>query len=482
MISVILYGRNDTHGYNLHKRAAISLNTLAEVLDEGDEILFSDYNTPDDLVTFPEAIADTLTPRCKKLLRILRIRPSIHNKLFREKTDLVAVEAASRNAAIRRMNPKNTWVLCTNTDMVFAPRAPYKSLSAIAAKLAPGFYELPRYELPDLLWESLDRFDARGNIEKLKDWGTRFHINEIVRRPKEILFDAPGDFQLFPREVARAIHGFDESHLLGWHLDSNIAKRLNLYFGETKSAEKYLEGWHCNHTRSTSVLHKPGRKSNDFSEVFHEVVRADLPLQKDTWGLAGEEIEEIRLEEKSGLVSALEKLLPPAPAKAYDLPHTSFEGLPCPTPHLQAYLTDLLYTFPRGITAGYLGEDEKLFEAFRHVWQTLGFTGDIRRLSHGKILEEEAASCGIFIAAYTPVEENTASERRGDNKRMLAVFEQLLKIEQERLKKDPWSPRKFMVLNGGQREVASLMARFTNAQENPFSTRIRHGYVMLPKG
>ena len=65
MISVILYGRNDAHGYNLHRRAALSLNCLAEVLtDADDEIVFVDYNTPDELPTFVEALADTLTDRC----------------------------------------------------------------------------------------------------------------------------------------------------------------------------------------------------------------------------------------------------------------------------------------------------------------------------------------------------------------------------------------------------------------------------------
>jgi hypothetical protein len=63
MISIVLYGRNDSYGYNLHKRAALSFNCMAELLtDENDEILFVDYNTPDDFPTFPEAIQDTLTP------------------------------------------------------------------------------------------------------------------------------------------------------------------------------------------------------------------------------------------------------------------------------------------------------------------------------------------------------------------------------------------------------------------------------------
>ena len=66
MISIVLYGRNDSYGYNLHKRAALSLNCMAEVLtNPADEILFVDYNTPDDFPTFPEAIQDTLTKRAR---------------------------------------------------------------------------------------------------------------------------------------------------------------------------------------------------------------------------------------------------------------------------------------------------------------------------------------------------------------------------------------------------------------------------------
>src|SRR6476620_3075942 len=99
MISIVLYGRNDSYGYNLHKRAALSLNCMAEVLtDENDEILFVDYNTPDDFPTFPEAICDTLTDRAKRLLRIIRIRPSLHNQLFASRTHLKALEPISRNA------------------------------------------------------------------------------------------------------------------------------------------------------------------------------------------------------------------------------------------------------------------------------------------------------------------------------------------------------------------------------------------------
>src|SRR6185312_11382170 len=122
MLSLILYGRNDSYGYNLHKRAAISLNCMAEVLtDPEDEIVFVDYNTPDDFPTFPEAIQDTLTPRARRLLRILRVRPK-HHQRFKDRTHLVALEPVARNVAVRRSNPDNRWILSTNTDMIFVPR------------------------------------------------------------------------------------------------------------------------------------------------------------------------------------------------------------------------------------------------------------------------------------------------------------------------------------------------------------------------
>src|SRR5579863_2577740 len=156
MISIILYGRNDSYGYNLHKRAALSLNCMAEVLTEPtDEILFVDYNTPDDYPTFPEAIQDTLTKRARKILRILRVRPRIHER-FKSRTRLMALEPIARNVAVRRSSPSNRWILSTNTDMIFIPQRS-SSLSGIARGLAPGFYHAPRIEIPEALWESFDR-------------------------------------------------------------------------------------------------------------------------------------------------------------------------------------------------------------------------------------------------------------------------------------------------------------------------------------
>src|SRR5215467_9423130 len=142
MISIVLYGRNDNYGYNLHKRAALSLNCMAEVLSHADdEILFVDYNTPDDFPTFPEAIADTLTAKAKKHLRILRVRPEVHAR-FAKRTHLSALEPVARNVAVRRSNPANRWILSTNTDMIFVPRKG-QSLSEVARDLPNAHYGIP---------------------------------------------------------------------------------------------------------------------------------------------------------------------------------------------------------------------------------------------------------------------------------------------------------------------------------------------------
>src|ERR1700722_3256218 len=102
MISVVLYGRNDNYGYNLHKRAALSFNCIAEVLTHPeDEIVFVDYNTPDDFPTFPEAIQDTLTDAARLRLRVLRVRPRLH-ELFAHRTHMKAIEPVARNVAVRR--------------------------------------------------------------------------------------------------------------------------------------------------------------------------------------------------------------------------------------------------------------------------------------------------------------------------------------------------------------------------------------------
>ena len=227
MLSIVVYGRNDNHGYNLHKRAAVSINCLAEMLrDPADELIFVDYNSPDDLPTFPEAIRDTLTSRAKVVLRILRVRPELHRR-FQQRTHLSVLEPVARNVGIRASNPANRWILSTNTDIILVPRK-VPRLSELVAELPPGFYHTARFEIPESLWETFDRADPIRTIEDVRALGVLARLNEVVYGSDLILYDGPGDFQLVERSDLFEIDGFDERMILGWHVDSNLAKRLSL--------------------------------------------------------------------------------------------------------------------------------------------------------------------------------------------------------------------------------------------------------------
>jgi hypothetical protein len=379
MISLVVYGRNDSYGYNLHKRAAISLNCMAELLDDpDDEILFVDYNTPDDMPCFVEAILDTLTDRARRLIRVLRARPCVHAR-WRDRTHLQALEPQARNIAVRRSNPRNRWILSTNTDMVFVMRDGSRSLSAAVADLPRGYYGIPRFEMPETLWESLDRKDPQAVIAAFARWGRELHLDEVVHSHKSILYDAPGDFQLVPREDLIAIHGFSEAMLLGWPVDSNLAKRCLLLYGETKSLFHKVAGYHCDHTKVATPMHGHDRRQNDLVEHVSDVRRPDLPQQADTWGAPDAAIEEMRFPpgDETGFAAALAPILGPMAVPFYEAIYTEkgWNQIAYRARHVIPYLADQIATYPRDIDLGYLGMNDTLRALLAETWRALGFTG-----------------------------------------------------------------------------------------------------------
>jgi len=379
MISLVLYGRNDNYGYNLHKRAAISFNCMAEVLDgKDDEILFVDYNTPDDMPSFVESILDTLTDRARRLIRVLRVRPSVHQR-WRDKTHLNALEPIARNIAIRRSNPANKWILSTNTDMVFVLRPGVASLTAAVADLPRGYYGIPRYEMPESLWESLDRKEPGRIIESFGQWGRSLHLDEVVHSHKSILYDAPGDFQLVPRQDMFAIHGFSEAMLRGWHVDSNLAKRCLLLYGETKSLFDRVTGYHCDHTKVVTPMHGHDRQQNDMVEHITNVRAPEIPAQAGDWGVPDEKIDELRFPPGCavGFAGALAPILGPMTVPQYESTYTekSWDQITYYARHALPYLADHLVTLPRDIDLGYAGLNDTMRALLAETWRALGFTG-----------------------------------------------------------------------------------------------------------
>ncbi len=499
MLSVILYGRNDSYGYNLHKRAALSLNTLAAVLDDADdEILFVDYNTPDDYPSFPEAIADTLTQAARARLRVLRVRPAQHAR-YRGLTHLAALEPIARNVALRRCNPANKWVLSTNTDMIFVPRGA-ASLTALVRPLADGYYHAPRYELPETLWESLDRADAAGTIATVAAWGEAFHLNEIVAADNTAYrFDGPGDFQLMLRADLHRIHGFDERMLLGWHVDANIAHRLALLHGQSGVLVDELRGYHCDHTRQVTPAHRPGGVRNDW-RAFVEGVRAAQAPGQPNWGLAGEAVEETRLGGKPRFPEALRAAIGAPMRQPSHLLHgrASRDRIDYDARHVLPFLADALVAYPRDLRLGWFGSRKDLLARFALAWAALGFQQPIQVAAGadwlGPSLPDNAAwspvgAIGQQAQAFVfdfgmplgrPAESNLALGEEAPLAFVAAGLRAMALAEDRHLTCPTAAPRRFIGVNAVHNQWEGLIGSVVGAASAPLATRLRQGLRLPP--
>jgi hypothetical protein len=496
MISAILYGRNDNYGYNLHKRAALSFNCIAEVLDETDEIIFVDYNTPDDFPTFPEAIQDTLTKRARELLRVLRVRPFIHDR-FKLKTPLLALEPIARNVAVRRSRPSNRWILSTNTDMIFILQR-VGSLTDIVRDLPKGFYHAPRIELPETLWESLDRQRPREIIDTIRDWGWNLHLNEIVFGSEVIRYDGPGDFQLLEREDVIKYHGFNEEMLLGWHVDSNIAKRMRLVYGKVGDLGNEVYGYHCDHTRQITAMHSHLRTENDCRRFVDEVEAPAIPYQANTWGCADDEIEEINLKTNPAqvYVKALRETIgdPLTKPRFAHYVGSTYDKVDYDPPHIMPFLADLFFSAARNFNLTWYAEQTETLYLFASIWQKLGFTGKI--MVDDSVVEKDLRDANVhFVPKATALAEadvfvfDFRSAVRGSlsceglnrgpdpSKDLRVMFTHVVKYERERNIAGK-RPRRIISLNAIHNRFENFVRHRVAIAYSPFSGRMRNGFIM----
>ena len=378
MLSVILYGRNDSYGYNLTKRAAISLNCIAEMLSgEHDEIVFIDYNTPNDVPTFIEAIYDTLTPRARRVLRVLRVRPEVHHRLYGTRTHLAALEAICRNIGVRRSNPQNRWILSTNTDMIFVPRNREYDLTSTVSDLADGHYILPRFELPEPVWESFPRTDPAAIIRACNELGAALHLNEVTLAHPYMRFDNPGDAQFLPRQTLFDIFGFDERLIHGWHVDSNMCKRLFLLYGVTGSLADRLKGYHCDHTRTPTLAHRLDfRIESDPHEFVYNIENPYAQHQSDAWGLPEDAIEEIDFGNgpPARFVPVVQRTLGMPQDHDYHSDSNELRNYLFYQPeHVLPYVAANLTVYPRDVRLLYIGNNPRLLTLLATCFRDLGF-------------------------------------------------------------------------------------------------------------
>jgi hypothetical protein len=483
MLSVIVYGRNDQYGYNLHKRAALSLNAIAAHLSGTSEIIFVDYATPDTLPTFPEAIRDTLTAHTKNHLRILRVRPSVH-QARKGQSPLQVIEPLARNVALRRVNTANRWVLSTNTDIIPVMRGT-RSLEALVAGLSDGFYQTPRIEVPESVWEDFDRADPDTAIAELARLGRALHLDEIVYGAPHILFDGPGDFQLMPTQALKQIGGFDETMVMGWHVDANIARRMQLLFGHITPLHEDVFAYHCDHTREVTAAHKPDQVQNDQYRYVWNVQTPDACGYGADWGLAGETLEEISLRGKR--LPVFENAIkaasgPPATAPYQSFyTHETYGRVETHAAHVMPYLADLVVSLPRTTRFFWFGLREDMRARAAAAFAGLGFasapeapSADAPPDVWASMADKALQSGGVFVFdfGWSGTGEMPPEARR----RLGSAFVRLICGEQARIAAGQ-SPRLFVAIDSVHGRFEHFFADRVAATITPFSTRLRHGYA-----
>jgi len=495
----------------------MSFNCLAEILTDEDEIFFVDYNTPQHLPTLPEDIWDTFTEKARRIIKVIRISPEIHQQIKKD-SPLPILENVSRNAAIVRSNPANRWMLSTNPDVLLVLASRWKNFPELLNSLKDSFYELPRFDVPESVWSSVSRLDPKGNMSLLRDWliANRAAVAETVpdhRFQKFYLFDAPGDFQLAPREYFFLCHGFDESMNLYFHSDSNLAKRMWLLNGE-KTDHLLDDAWvlHQDHYLSGEWTSRvSSTKHNDYiRKVIHQ---DEIEANDSNWGLQNEDLPVFNLAERmakrrifsmgEAVAKCNENL---TLSREVDWKTQPVYRLHHYDPELVIlYLRELLQVLPPQSDIIYVGDNAETLALIRKTWSEISpanpqvrdlteidpGSSDIApdvllvdcyyerseaweksvRLAHERIREQHAKN---RISEY---EANEEMQRFADNADSVSLEKRLLPLWERQFRKLRMQPGTYVIVMGCNTYV-NVFARFQESIAGPCGLKYKAGLLI----
>lgn len=471
MLSVLIYGRNDAYGAVAQRRSALSINALAAVLAEDDEIIFVDYNTEDHKLTFPETIADTLTARAQGLVTVVRVRPRHHAQLTLPGA-LPVVESIARNIGLRHTNPANRWVLSTNPDIVLVP--PAKGLRALLEGLDDGYYAAPRFELPRMLWQRLPRHDPAAVRAAIDRFAAPLHLDEEVCHFIPALgFDAPGDFQMVLRRDLIDMGGFDETMQQAWHVDANLMARLGLKYGAPGSLAGQLRVYHCEHTADTVAKHSAGRREDSF-EQFVTNLEGSVANARRPWGGEGVEFEVFRLPNALELDSAeaVAAVIGAPAAQPYQAVYgpDSFDQVPRHDARSLTFIVDRLFPLSHTARLLWIGCAADLQRQVEQALTKLGFV-------HSLLDPEDPGA--IAAADLVLLDNPPAGAAPEDVGRFERQVEALLQAEAERLEQGA-EPRQVIAINAIHSRFETFLSDWFDVVLCPFTTRLRPSLLRRP--
>jgi len=501
LLSIIVYGRNDGHGTNLSKRAALSLNALASVLSrQDDEIIFVDYNTADDLPTYPETVADTLTDWAKKLIKVIRVRPH-HHACYKPHTDMFVIEAIARNIAIRRVNSLCEWVLCTNTDMIVNVEAETAtSLTDVASTLEKGLYHVPRFELPESLWESFDRYNPTEARSFLRKNAAAMGLEVPVMGPSDIIYDYCGDFQLLHIDLLKEINGFDETMLLKGWCDPNIARRLQKHGYTAQSLLPAVKGYHCGHHRGFEAPDTGGRSGpskNNAELYFYNLNEIIPPYQPKDWGCLAQSFEAFNLNERLDFKATLLKLLPTSqnPLTPISYPPEYRKTIVYQPETVLPFIADVLWLAPPDMNIVLVGVNTVFAKLLSDLALKIGLAINIITLTNEQSLDPKStALADLILMDFGLDEQETQSWTDNALEQALQPMDSTIDclITQEAQRLQNGKPHRRFVFINAERTLkqgasyenqlwfyAKLAPKFHIAIV-PLQSRVSYGYLKQP--
>jgi len=271
-ISVVLMGRNDNYGDNLHHRA---IHSLVNFITNYDEVIYVDWKSPNE-ISLIQDIKHYL-PQTQKL-KIFEVTKNdiIHNNP--EYIDYSIVEVLGRNIGIRRAS--NDWILVSNIDII-TPRIEIESYSknilyTSARKNIPEETHL-KFNMTQILNDYLE--ENHNNFETMPD----SVVNGVaVWDPGDVwsLVVGCGDCQFAHKDVWYGIKGFEEEAGGRCYADSNIMKKAALNY---KIEKCFHPLYHLNHNNNKIKIEGEILPIND---RYHFVNNFTKTTNSENWGWA----------------------------------------------------------------------------------------------------------------------------------------------------------------------------------------------------
>ena len=221
-----------------------------------------------------------------------------------------------------------------------------------------------------------------------------------------------------------------------------------------------------------------------------------LPSQAESWGCAADQIEEIRLTDRTSVyVAALRESIgaPQTDVSVVKSAPETFDAMGYDPRHILPFLSDLFVSERRDTVVGWTGLRRETLSLFANFWRSSGFSQPIAvdganglgraaglsgvsaATTDGMMTRADAFVVDFGAPAGQP--ETATSRLTGPQRAQLrAVFLDIIRSEWKR-QSDGKPPRRVICINAINTEDEAFVQAFISAGLTPISTRLRHGFA-----